>query len=111
MSKHTPGPWIVIDGNFVYAEDKTKPVKGVNGARFANRFSARIEGIRTPNEEIAANARLIAAAPDLLAALEGILEHVEGMDLERHGGAQCTLCHAYRMIGHSAIAKAKGATS
>lgn len=51
---------------------------------------------------------LMASAPELLAALKTILEHVEDMDLERLGGNQCTLCHTYRMIGHDAIARAEG---
>lgn len=46
--------------------------------------------------------------PVLLEALEKIIEHVENMDAPRQGN-QCTLCHTYRMIGHDAIAKVRGA--
>lgn len=59
--KHTPGPWTLQTrssykyGVFVKAEDQI--IAGVGGMEF------------TPNTNLA-NARLIAAAPDLLAALE-----------------------------------------
>jgi len=73
-AQHTPGPWRLSDGNassFVYALDETGGV---------NRFSCLVQGgysycgrthkDRTLESEIAANARLIAAAPELLDALE-----------------------------------------
>jgi len=59
MNKFTPGPW-KIDQRTVYALD----VYGVN------RFYASVHGVHTPTAEIEANARLIAAAPNLLEALE-----------------------------------------
>ena len=52
MSKHTPGPWHVGYRRVYAATDET---------------IARRDGIDNP-----ANARLIAAAPDLLAAAEGV---------------------------------------
>jgi len=71
--KHTPGEWFLAFHNgstMVYALDETGDV---------NRFSTLISGgysyqgrtvkNRTSEEELAANARLIAAAPDMLAAL------------------------------------------
>jgi hypothetical protein len=70
-ARHTPGPWIVENG-MVYALDETGRV---------NRFSAMISGgyvthrdHRTSLDELIANVRLIAAAPDLLAALQQIVE-------------------------------------
>lgn len=75
---HTPGPWVLTDGFTVYALDETKS---------CNRFSTLINGgwvhrpsgstgallDRTTDEELRANARLIAAAPDLLEALQRIM--------------------------------------
>lgn len=79
---HTPGPWAWF-GNasaMVYALDETGGV---------NRFSARVDGgcpyagrtvkERTSEDELAANARLIAAAPELLEALEMALPGLGGL--------------------------------
>ncbi len=59
-AQHTPGPWHTVDhksGTFEILGDDTYPV-------------LRIRGGMTPTNS---NARLIAAAPDLLAALNGLL--------------------------------------
>jgi hypothetical protein len=66
MSKHTPGPWIykgfVTDSDFsgwrVYLPTRYRRVITVEG---------------TSAGEADANARLVAAAPELLAALKGVL--------------------------------------
>jgi len=58
MSAHTPGPW-GLDGNLI---------EGPDGERVA---CITAYSRRTPKQK--ANARLIAAAPDLLAALRGML--------------------------------------
>ncbi|MFU7495795.1 hypothetical protein ACM736_28150 [Pseudomonas aeruginosa] len=63
MSKHTPGPWY-RDGTTVYA---------LNPHNF-NRFSAQIHGAHTPKSELEAVAQLMQAAPELLEALQGMLE-------------------------------------
>ena len=65
--KHTPGPW-KSDGTTVYAltEDRAH--------RTVNRFFAGVQSSRLEHEaqddELLANASLIAAAPDMLAMLE-----------------------------------------
>lgn len=72
MNKHTPGPWTAgrpdmqtfVDGvpsKWIY-DDKGQYVAAASG---------RIDG---PWEQVMANARLIAAAPDLLAVAEYALE-------------------------------------
>lgn len=97
---HTPGEWLT-DGNTVYALDEAGRV---------NRFSVMITGgyssapvygdrIRTTPEELAANARLIAAAPDLLAALRAamhVLEHtqVTPSGVERYERAKAAITKA-----------------
>ena len=60
-TKHTPGPWRV-DGTDIYTK-----VAG------SDHWVAAIKQ-RRPNSEDEANAKLIAAAPDLLAALDGLLK-------------------------------------
>lgn len=59
--KGTPGPWM-LSGKTVYA---------LNGDGY-NRFSALIQDAYTKDEELQANAQLIAAAPELLEALQSI---------------------------------------
>ncbi len=63
MMRHTPGPWY-RDGTTVYA---------LNPHNF-NRFSAQIHGAHTPKSELEAVAQLMQAAPELLEALQGMLE-------------------------------------
>lgn len=90
---HTPGPWIVESGDstskFIY---DNKGEDGYLGAL------ATVE--HGDPEELEANARLIAAAPELLAALETLLASVDG---HRVTIGDCTQAA-------KAIAKAKGAT-
>lgn len=68
-AKHTPGPWAADDledgGVFVFE-------KGGGNLTIADLNADRSFGF----EQIQANARLIAAAPELLAALETISESV-----------------------------------
>lgn len=64
MSKHTPGPWIA--GQQINPEGKALPMFDI----WTNSDKPRYIG-EIPKAE---NARLIAAAPDLLAALKMALE-------------------------------------
>lgn len=58
MSKHTPGPWIVWDDEVVQNRD--------------GNFIAKCgESFALTQKEVNANARLISAAPEMLAALKG----------------------------------------
>ena len=69
-AKHTPGPWLIADSDLVYALHEHK-------GRQVNRFSAAIDHYPSQGgtaDEGKANARLIAAAPDLLEALAGIIK-------------------------------------
>jgi hypothetical protein len=68
MNKHTPGPW-----NPYF--DETYGVLGPDKGRVAicmNLKGAHGLAGRRHGDEVAANARLIAAAPDLLEALQGM---------------------------------------
>jgi len=92
MSKHTPGPWsyrdVTAEGTKVYA----KIVSGKTGVGFAGAYKI------LPRAEADANARLIAAAPDLLAALQKIPARYLG-DMDAHTPGASALIRA-------AIAKA-----
>lgn len=97
--KHTPGPWEVRDSVDVYSGGRH--VCDCSGA----------DSVLHVGLENAANARLIAAAPDLLealddvtAALESVLAHFEG-EMSPHDSAQRRLmCNAAR----AAISRATG---
>ena len=92
LDGHTPGPWSVSKGSAYYV--------CCDGSWIASAM-----GIRGPEGE--ANARLIAAAPELLAALEAF---VDGFDPDKEYDATDT---AYVVFGEkaklarAAIAKAK----
>jgi len=83
-TKHTPGPWEVQIG--------------IDPTGFACYFIGRISRPFISRAEEEANARLIAAAPDLLSALEQANEMLKYI-----GGCQDTVDKASK-----AISKAKG---
>jgi hypothetical protein len=58
-AKHTPGPWDVDEGDFSIYQLET-------GDQIAEMF-----GHQTP-DEVEANARLMASAPDMLATIEAL---------------------------------------
>jgi hypothetical protein len=67
MKTHTPGPW-EAHGCTLYA----------GKYRVGQTWDAEYDGLPTP--EMEANARLIASAPDLLRALEQLLETAESLN-------------------------------
>lgn len=93
-AQHTPGPWVIMEGdaltNFIYddlGEDGCmEPIASVSHGDPA---------------ELDANTRLIAAAPELLAALQAMFNE--------HGDFDYTIA----MLGNAraAIAKATGSKS
>ena len=88
MSAHTPGPW-GLDGNLI---------EGPDGERVA---CITAYSRRTPKQK--ANARLIAAAPELLEALRGLLNAPDPDEVE-----DATPRFRAVMKAHAAIAKATG---
>lgn len=66
--KHTPGPWVVGDGGRMVLRDVPGICDGHDGYAVAVTSAHSL----LPVEEARANARLIAAAPDLLAALKAL---------------------------------------
>lgn len=69
MSKHTSGPWIQSERDVYVREDKN----GATIARICNNEGDIDESLR-PALEVIANARLIAASPELLYALKGLMK-------------------------------------
>lgn len=88
MSKHTPGPWGF--DSFALREE----IRAENNPLIATVCSVHCD---TP-EEMRANARLIAAAPELLWTLEKLVERVGGDEWFAEWAG----------MARAAIAKAKG---
>ena len=98
-TKHTPGPWYSDTSGEYYAGHVVRH-NGVLICRMATPINARAG-------KVAANARLLAAAPELLAALEAILD---GRDLTEPPKAM-TQAHRHWVLldkARAAIAKARG---
>lgn len=77
--KHTRGPWQVTGIDKKSDTEAYVKVRGtIIGAKFkiADIPFLTVEGASFEEEEAQANARLIAAAPELLEALEAIVEDV-----------------------------------
>ena len=99
MSDHTPGPWFFDDGEggryFPHVVlGGRDPKSGIYIT--INTCNGRNGG---PIEECIANARLIAAAPDLLAALKSVLHWVPEK--------VATISHPAYEAARAAIAKAE----
>ena len=94
MSAHTPGPWVAGDdeGSDYYL---VGPHDG-NGIVYQSAVELHIE----------ADTRLIAAAPEMLAALQAVLAEIEGPD-RPHSTDSWLPAHLAHQV-RAAIAKAEG---
>lgn len=101
-SKHTPGPWTAIRN---YAFWEVQPVNGgEEGIPFCVGDVCASEPGDPDSGRQEANARLIAAAPDLLEALKELrleYHHILGTDSTKRQ-------HAINARAEAAIAKAEG---
>jgi hypothetical protein len=80
MSKHTPGPWSV-NGNEIIAPDTESDTHiAAYFVRVATIDDTKETGWSKP--VIAANARLISAAPDMLAMLHEVLDLLNDPDAD-----------------------------
>ena len=96
-TKHTPGPWTTTGPN----------VRADNGALVAT-AQDHWNDHKTPQEEKEANAQLIAAAPELLAALKNLLGYATG---EWQPEDEASLAGHGIEPAWGAIAKAEGTPS
>ena len=99
-NKHTPGPWAVV------TDDTAAQVKGFPCIHSDNYIVVGVEGMYGDIETDYANARLIAAAPDLLEALER-LATFEAFTFEEWGDDNPEVT-ARVEYARAAIAKARG---
>ncbi|QBF27186.1 hypothetical protein EXN22_16350 [Pseudomonas tructae] len=113
MSKHTPGPWEVLNGLLVFSALGADSGDGVKATTSDGWMIADCGGCETNSEigpvelgpgVLLANARLIAAAPELLVVAQEFLEALaEQGILCECGEADCRTTRA-----RAAIAKARG---
>ena len=94
MSKHTPGPWVVAGPNLIDQADA-----GIWGSGEFDFVICDMQRDGYEDAEQGANARLIAAAPDLLEALEYCLDCL---------GDEFALPADCQNNARAAIAKARG---
>lgn len=103
-AKHTPGPW-AHDTSGHPAPD----VRAASGRAIAHTWMVcsstpkSASGYQARADEDRANARLISAAPDLLAALQSVVRQIEPL-LDKQGFAYCGAIQSAR----KAIAQATG---
>jgi hypothetical protein len=97
MIKHTPGPWLAV-GSWVETADDKADICNCSAESMGQERVAR------PPEEEEANARLIAAAPELLDALTKLCADCNGDNLGTVKAPRwAVLCAA-----ETAIARATG---
>ena len=100
--KHTPGPWTSYPCNL----ERYSRVITANGAMVQIAMTKEVYGDRRtyePGEETTANARLIAAAPELLELLERAVGRLE--IAHRNGDS---IMKEWVIDAHTAILKATG---
>ena len=110
-TKHTPGPWIIdSEGQITDLQDRTI-VPNVHGHNVPSNAFPRGSGqYESEDDGGAANARLIAAAPDLLAALAALLKDHEQTFAEAHPNSTISWNECIEVqSAKKAIAKVGGA--
>lgn len=73
MTKHTPGPWIAVGGWVEHPEDSVADICICDPILL---WAMGENELVRPADEIYANARLIAAAPEMLDLLRELMEHL-----------------------------------
>jgi hypothetical protein len=98
MSKHTPGPWYIEGGYLICTDDLE-----IGAVSSVDRGD---DGKWCHGEATKANARLIAAAPELLQACASIMVSIASKTKYLEG-CDCADCQSIRLV-YAAIAKAEG---
>lgn len=105
-AKHTPGPWTL---------SFNQPASGYAHCWFIESSQGTVAHVfqhaanpKTPNRNLDGNARLIAAAPALLEALQGLFEHCSMIHSQWGDGCNQKQADAAKAKGLAAIAKATG---
>lgn len=109
QAKHTPAPWVVYKGAMNMDGGLNPFFRGIVALLKHSGEDDDVCVILDRNEsahDYEANACLIAAAPDLLEALQHIIEHGGATDVP-----SCEGCTKGRRLALAAIAKATGGAS
>lgn len=107
---HTPGPW-TNHGEAVWSTHESVSGTVTKGAR-TNHVCAVSTRLKMPDAERRANARLIAAAPQLLDAITAMLEYITDPKIREwldRSGYKSDEYGSAVVMARAAIAKAKGA--
>ena len=104
-TQHTPGPWNVAqhDHGIVVCTESAK--KSKHGASRYAAIGGFDRGDPEQLQEALANARLIAAAPDMLAALHGFVEKELTVGQRYTNEGQAMLDAIGKALGHNAEVK------
>lgn len=97
-TQHTPGPWFA-DGHYICSAEPDI---------YARQIAVTCDDGITGNSERIANARLIAAAPELLEALNGLFEQCSMIHKQWGDGDNTRAADAAIAAGRAAIARAEG---
>ncbi len=103
MTQHTPGPWEHLNGDQIGAIVRERTAIIADCCT-----ESGPQGSQVGPDARQANARLIAAAPDLLAALQSSLQFVFAWLLEYESGPQRERIEAQIAKTQAAIARAGG---
>lgn len=110
MSKHTLGPWTQEGSLIVHYGDDGRTICQMS-APPKNKWVAH-EPLSfvdfRQDSEICSNARLIAAAPDMLEALRFAKEVIDDQAQRFHQACRCQLCESLPQTINAAIDKAEG---
>jgi hypothetical protein len=106
MSKHTQGPWMIYDdGDDEHSSDIINV--WIDNRDGGDNYDIAAMLLDRPVGERKANARLISSAPDLLEALEEIVERFSKCGAG--GGADDCRCYEdNQRVAEQAVAKARG---
>lgn len=112
QSKHTPGPWIILDEENLetQTDGKSETIVGQDAEGMFTEYSICEVPREAPRDEAIANTRLIAAAPEMLGALENIASITMDCDGTPIGAVEAArlFIDRTRQIAADAIRKVKG---
>jgi len=105
MRKHTPGPWRISAESQSIVEQDNQAIGSKLGLLIATAHGYTDSGYFPDDDEGVANARLIAAAPELLEALKIFLNEFNDFEVMKRTPIAY---HKVVKAAHAAIAKAEG---